>query len=453
MPILYLFCASDFHTILAIYGGLPLAGAAIAIIEKKTAIARSLVTIAIFLADFMIFILMVISASSYIPMDMYYAMYWFPLIVCGGVFLILMMLVWGAFKPKARMIAVMSLIVAIVATTGSLYGVAKYKEKFIEINDSESEIDLMQYIPFPIDAYGKTLVKTLDEPPTLAFSDNLPRLDGATALYPLYSAFARATYPEGEYSPYGSLPKLTSNEENASPVVCSKTSEAFENLVDGYADIAFLMDVSEEQAAIASEQGLELEMTPIGKEAFVFMVNSENEIEDLSQSQVRGIYAGDIRNWREVGGPSAIIEAYQRQENSGSQTELKKIMGSSRIREPKKEQVYSMMFGMYNAIASYKNYKNAIGYSFRFYIESMLNDAELKQVKLLRIDGIAPNVLSIASGEYPFAESFYAVTARNREPADDDERARRENAKRLIDWILSAQGQELVEKTGYVAIR
>jgi len=57
------------------------------------------------------------------------------------------------------------------------------------------EVNLTSYEPFRED----TLAKSLDTESSLSLMDNLPRLDGATALYPLYSAFARATYPFAHY--------------------------------------------------------------------------------------------------------------------------------------------------------------------------------------------------------------------------------------------------------------
>ena len=63
-------------------------------------------------------------------------------------------------------------------------------------------------------------------------------------------------------------------------------------------------------------------------------------------------------------------------------------------------------------------------------------------VKLLEIEGVAPTVENIENGTYPLASYFYAVT---RGDAD-------ENTLRLLDWILSPQGQELVEKSGYTPL-
>jgi phosphate transport system substrate-binding protein len=64
-------------------------------------------------------------------------------------------------------------------------------------------------------------------------------------------------------------------------------------------------------------------------------------------------------------------------------------------------------------------------------------------VKTLAIDGILPSRETIRSGVYPFAQTVYAVTAGNES----------ENTKKFISWITSVQGQELVEKTGYIPVR
>jgi phosphate transport system substrate-binding protein len=441
------------------FAALPLAGVFIGAIAGKPLIGRICGSILSFEGFFVAGCIFAITSDYGWRQELFGASgFWLGFAVCGGLFLISLLLIWRPFKAKPRRAAALSLMAAIIALAGSAAGAQAYKNSFIEIGDMDREINLGQYMPFGDRSEaggGATLVKTLDEPPTLALADSLPRLDGATALYPLYSAFVRATYPEGDYYPYNGLEGMEPLNEGdaATPVVCSQTSGALDNLFNGYVEIAFVMGISEEQAEDARSLGLELELTPIGREAFVFLVNSRNRAGNLTQEDIRGIYSGAITNWRQVGGANDRIEAYQRPEGSGSQTALQKIMGGAPVMEPKNEQVYSFMGGLYNAVADYKNYRNAIGYSFRFYIESMLNDAELNKVKLLSIDGVAPTVENISSGAYPFADNFYAVTVSNRAPKDEAEKARIENARRLIDWILSGQGQALVEKTGYVAVK
>jgi phosphate transport system substrate-binding protein len=65
------------------------------------------------------------------------------------------------------------------------------------------------------------------------------------------------------------------------------------------------------------------------------------------------------------------------------------------------------------------------------------------EIKLLEIDGVPPSKESIRSGDYPLTAEFYAVTAGSTNP----------NIGPFLDWILSAEGQELVEKTGYTSVQ
>jgi phosphate transport system substrate-binding protein len=190
---------------------------------------------------------------------------------------------------------------------------------------------------------------------------------------------------------------------------------------------------------LAQEKGITFNLTPIGKEAFVFFVNNENPINGLSYSQIRSIYSGQITNWLDIGGNDADIIAYQRPKNSGSQTILELIMGEEKPAEPIKENMIGGMGGIIEEVASYRNSANAIGYSFLFYATGMTKN---KNIKLLSIDGVYPTSETIENNEYPFTQTFYAITSGNES----------ENTKRFIRWMLSGQGQSIVEKTGYVRI-
>jgi phosphate transport system substrate-binding protein len=296
-------------------------------------------------------------------------------------------------------------------------------------------VSVWDYQPF----IEKTKVAKLSERAILKLENNLPILDGATALYPLYTAFVQAVYPVGEYPRSGEW-----NEDYTAvsqPVVTSsRTSEAYNNLINGKVDIIFCAKPSKEQIEKAYEKGLTFNMVPIGKEAFVFFVNKHNSVSDLSTEQIRSIYSGRINNWSELGGKNRPIKIYQRPENTGSQTMLKSIMGEEKIIEPLTEEVLTFMLDIVTETAVYRNYNNAIGYSFLFYTTEMVQN---DQIKLLSINGIYPSKETIQSNMYPYSDEFYAITTN----------IENENANKFIKWILSEQGQHLVAKTGYVPIK
>ena len=368
---------------------------------------------------------------------------WLAFMLCGVTFVLCMLPCWKPFDAKTRRLVMLCTVGAAVLVTAVFAGPNIYSNSLPEAPGED--LNLYEYMPFgdpriPNSA-DNTLAKSLDEPSTLKLEGDLPHLDGATALYPLYSAFVRATYPEGGYDPYD---KEMSEE---SIVLCSRTSAAFESLIDGHADMVFLAGVSDEQRALAESRGLTLELTPVGREAFVFFVNRRNAMEGLSVEDIHRIYSGAVNNWSEVGGKNAEIRAYQRPDDSGSQTMLKQVMGDIPLIAAPQEDVYGTMMGLYTRVAGYKNYENSLGYSFLFYIRDMIGK---NQVKFLSIDGVAPTQENIANGTYPFAYSFYAVTVRREGEYLNAERTGQ--IDRLLAWILSPQGQSLVEKTGYVAL-
>lgn len=137
--------------------------------------------------------------------------------------------------------------------------------------------------------------------------NEMPILDGAEAAYPVYAAFANASYME-----IGNKNNLPTGEEIVS---FTNTIYAFERLVSGEVDIFFGAQPSASQQSLAMSKGKELVLTPIGKEAFVFFVNEKNPVENLSSKDIKGIYSGKITGWKEVGGETNEILAFQRPAN------------------------------------------------------------------------------------------------------------------------------------------
>lgn len=325
-------------------------------------------------------------------------------------------------KPKGKRIA--AGIIAFCLLVGASFSVPHYyKQSFAEV---DGEVNLEEYKPFT----GSDRLARLDAPASFKIERDMPELDGATALYPLYAAFTEAVYPKGDYPSYDPV---------YSDVVSTTTREAYDRLLAGKTDIIFVAGPSIGHQKTAEARGIELEMTPIGREAFVFFVNSRNAVDGLSSNEIKDIYSGEITNWSAVGGKNDDIRAFQRPVDSGSQTTFIKFMGDAPIEEPETEEMISGMGGIISEVSSYRNYKNAIGYTFRFFSTEMVRNDE---IKLLAIDGVEPSIDTIRSDEYPLSAEFYAVTAGSDNP----------NVQPFIDWILSEEGQELVERTGFVAV-
>ena len=287
----------------------------------------------------------------------------------------------------------------------------------------ENRVNWREYKPF--DPASK-LVKTC-APEEFRCEGKMPQIKCAYALYPIGAAAYEAL-------------ATPSDSVTVHPV---SSPDAYEALRFGAnpwgADVILALAPSSDDRAEAEKQGLSYEQMPIAKDAFVFIVPVSNPVESLSSEQIRGIYSGKITSWRELGVElDAKLLPYQRNKGSGSQTALERLMGETPIMEPIKEDKLRGMGGIISATADYRNYPGALGFTFRYYVNELVKD---RKVKLLKIDGVEPNVENIRSGRYPFVETAYAITVRPREG----------NVRRFVDFLTSPAGRSLVEETGYVS--
>ena len=350
------------------------------------------------------------------------------------------------------------------------------------------------------------ILPALDSPSSFRIGDRnkMPVLDGAEAAYPVYSAFANACY-EGiadnprysapingvsadadaaetatETAPAASAEAAPANPAaavdaetatDAAPaaaapaaivddvkinekfdvqtpsiadekITFTNTIYAFERLVNGDVDIFFGAQPSKAQEALAEKAGKKLTLTPVGKDAFVFFVSNTNDCDGLTTQNIRDIYSGKVKNWAPITGGHEHIYAFQRPENSGSQTIMQSLMGDVPLAEPLREEYIEGMGGVYESIADYRNYPGAIGYSFKFFTTAMATDnADI--IKLLSIDGVSPAYENIQNSTYPYTVSLYAITLEDN---------KLDTIAPFLAWMQSAEGQELIRKIGYAPI-
>lgn len=282
--------------------------------------------------------------------------------------------------------------------------------------------------------YGVLIVSltvTLLLPRGTAFTlDSYPRVDGATAAIPFGQVLVRELTGV-------SKPKADQF------VRFNKSHEAYVNLITKGADIIFVSGPSDEELKLAEENGVKLKLTPIGKDAFIFLVHRENQVNQLTVSQVQDIYSGKLTNWKEVEGEDYPIIAFQREENSGSQTFMeKKVMKEVKLADPPKTKKAGGMGGLIEAVADYQNSKSAIGYSFYYFANEMHQN---ENVKFLAINGVEPNKDNIRNDRYPYTAILYAVT-REGEPAESP-------ANQLLNWILSDEGSKAIIEGGFIPVK
>lgn len=260
--------------------------------------------------------------------------------------------------------------------------------------------------------------------------ENYPKMGGSLANLPLGEAVTATVLG------------IDREEANSMIVFEGSTTDNYEWLVDGRFDIILAYEMGDDAKAYCEEKGVELEMTPIGTDALVFICSLENKLDSLTDEQIREIYKGNITSWSEVGGDEHDIIPYQRNKDSGSQTLFDKIinLGDELMDAPQDIRIGSMI-GLLEAVADYENSKDALGYTVYYYLTNMEAD-KLETSKILSVDGVAPTNESIASGEYPYVSDFYVVIRKDA-PENSPERI-------LYNWICSEQGKELAERENYV---
>lgn len=257
--------------------------------------------------------------------------------------------------------------------------------------------------------------------------ENFPRLDGSTSTVPFAQAVCSVLLGE-------------SREQVSDLVSFSRTTASYQALMSGEAD---LLLAAEPEAWVLEQlqNGDKWLMTPFAIDALVFIVQQDNPVDSLTIDQVRQIYSGEITNWSQVGGNDEPITAFQRNSEAGSQALIVKlVMGETPFMDPPADYIPSME-GMMTAVRDFDNGTGALGYTVYYYASDM---KMAEGLKILSIDGVSPSDETIASGEYPLLNPYFVSIAKDTQEGSP--------TRVLYDWILSTEGQALVEHEGYTPV-
>ena len=226
------------------------------------------------------------------------------------------------------------------------------------------------------------------------------------------------------------------------------THEAFLNIINRNSDLALLArKPSTDELEEAGKKGVKLLLVPIAWDALVFIVNEKNPQTALTQDQIRAIYANQIITWKELNGSNDKIVAFRREKNSGSQELFEELLLAGKPMTPlagsdryNKESLYA--YGMGGPFNKLLNEKNGLAFSVFCYEHFM---ASSPFTKLLSVDGVEPSLTSIGNGNYPLRFQVYAVYRHDESPTS--------NTLRLLQWLISPEGQTVVREAGLLPLR
>ena len=218
----------------------------------------------------------------------------------------------------------------------------------------------------------------------------------------------------------------------------SQTYAALERIIPGSdnpADVILAVKYYDETLQDAQDRGADLVITPIAKEGFVFVLHKDNPIDSLTQQQLQDIYSGKITNWKEVGGKNETIIPYIRNWDSGSQTAMEDFMNGKPI-IGKNEGIYMMIL-----LLTQVQDTGSPGIGYNIYSWSMEQNLEDMDIKIIAVDGIKPDNKNLSDSSYPLM--IYTYSYYNNGNA---------KGKALTDWLLTAEGQSVIVRAGYVGI-
>jgi ABC-type phosphate transport system substrate-binding protein len=218
-----------------------------------------------------------------------------------------------------------------------------------------------------------------------------------------------------------------------------QTGPAYEALAKGAVDLILVArEPSADELTNAGILGNKFDVRPVALDALVFISNTKNGVTNLTLDQIRDVYTGKAKNWKEIGGGDAEISAVTRDRNSGSEELMRKLVMGDQPSIPGRSRMAVTMGGTLDAV---EDDENSLAYSV-YYYERVMNPRP--DIKPLAINGVLPSSQTIADRTYPLVEPVYVVTRAGL--------AETEPAAILRNWLLSLEGQKLIAQSGYVPL-
>ena len=174
----------------------------------------------------------------------------------------------------------------------------------------------------------------------------------------------------------------------------------------------------------------ELTGIPVARDGIALIVNPLNKVTNLSMDQVRGIFNGSIRNWKDAGGNDRPVRIVSREAGSGTRSSFEQIIGGISLAG---DAIVQDSNGTIRETVA--NDENAVGYLSH----GLLNE----KVKAVRVDGADCTSEAIMAQQYKLVRPVLLLT--KGAPAG--------TVKDFIDYILSRAGQETIHQNGLLPVK
>ena len=204
-------------------------------------------------------------------------------------------------------------------------------------------------------------------------------------------------------------------------------------IIDGTAQIGMSSRRAKTtEVSAASAKGVNMKPMIVAYDGIAIIVNAKSPLAGLTKRQVEQIFTGDVTDWSAVGGAPGPISIYTRNTSSGTYSDFKDLAMKKRDYAKSSQK----MAGSEQIVAEVAKNPNGIGYVGLAYDSA-------PGIKVLTVDGGLPNKESVLAKKYPYARPTFYYT--NGEPSGE--------AAKFIEFTLSAEGQKIVEKIGFVPVK
>lgn len=201
--------------------------------------------------------------------------------------------------------------------------------------------------------------------------------------------------------------------------------------------------IKDEEIAEAQAKGVNPVEFIIARDAIAVIVNPENPVNELTLQQISDIYSGKITNWRDVGGEDRPIVKLSRETNSGTHVYFLETV--LRLGSKEDKTLFStdtlLLPSSEGIISEVRDNPNAIGYDGLGYVPD-----DLKMIAIAKEAGapyVLPSIETVNDKSYAIARDLYMYT--NGEPSGA--------IKEYLEWILSAEAQQIVAELGFVPVK
>jgi phosphate transport system substrate-binding protein len=203
-------------------------------------------------------------------------------------------------------------------------------------------------------------------------------------------------------------------------------------LIDGTTDIATSSrEAKDKEVAAGKKKGIKLTAHKVALDGIVPIVHSSMKIDNITMEQLRDIYNGKIKSWKEIGGPNRPISVVSRDTSSGTYEVWEElVLKKDRVRPDA-----LLVASNGQAVQTVAKNKYALGYIGIGYIT--------QSIKVLKVNGKTASEETVRDGSWPVARPLYMYT--NGKPAGV--------IAKFIDFVLSSEGQKLVNEVKYVSLK